>query len=78
VWDATGPSGRKIRLVNVYGQERIHNQKTGPPRTMAGILAEGSNAIIAGDINAHSPMWNSRRQRRSHHAGFWENLFKNW
>jgi len=32
--------------------------------------------IIAGDINAHSPMWNSRCQRRSHYTGFWENLFE--
>ena len=67
VWDATGPSGRKVRLVNVYSQDTSLNGSTiGRPAHRArwlDILGEGNNLIIAGDINAHSPVWNSRCQR---------------
>jgi len=75
VLEVARPGQEKVTLVNVYDQRR----GTERPAQKAGwkkILAR-DRVIVAGDMNAHSGIWNPRAKARRN-AAFWEELIEQY
>ena len=62
---------RKYRVVNVYDQKMPNSS-----RSWSRLLR--SRCIIAGDMNAHSRMWNARAGRTKGNARFWEGIVEDF
>ena len=63
--------GDAIIITNVYDQ-REHKQRNRPAQNVAwGEIAKHQKVIIAGDMNAHSKVWNPKATYNRNHT-FWE------
>jgi len=73
VIEVTPPGRPAITIANVYDQWR----EGGRPAQRAdwGAIAKSARVIIAGDMNAHSTVWNGRATGRKN-AVFWEKLIE--
>jgi len=71
------PDSTSIIIINVYDCERYggSGERLAQHANWEAI-ASHSQVIIAGDMNAHSQMWNGRATSRRN-APFWENLITN-
>lgn len=69
-----GYRGRALRVQNVYFQKKGRDGVYRPAeRAMWGDILGDGDCILAGDFNAHSPVWNSHRRTRRN-AAFLEGL----
>ena len=73
-----GYQGKIIRVVNAYfqGQGREEDQRPAEEALWDDILVE-DNCLVAGDFNAHSPLWNPKCTTRKN-ATFLEELVKSF
>ena len=67
------PGGETIVIANVYDQWYASERPA--QKAKWGEIAQQKRVIIAGDVNAHSEMWNPRVNRRRN-AAFWEKLIE--
>jgi len=73
VIEVTPPGMPTITIANVYDQWRDEGRPA--QRADWGAIAKSAGVIIAGDMNAHSTVWNGRVTRRKN-AVFWEKLIE--
>jgi len=75
VVEVVPPGGDAIIIANVYNQ-RVGSEAVRPAQQAAWReIARHRRVTIAGDMNAHSKMWNPRATRSRNHT-FWERLIK--
>jgi len=75
VVEVTLPGGDAIVIANTYDQQK-GSEANRPVQLAAWTeIASHQRVIIAGDMNAHSKMWNPRATRSRHHT-FWERLIE--
>jgi len=68
---------RNFRVVNVYDQKTPNSNRRPAEEVNWARLLRG-RCIIAGDMNAHSQMWNVRAGRRPGNARFWEGIVEDF
>jgi len=80
VLEVTRPGQRRMIVVNVYDQVRT-SDRTRPAQNALWevIMHRETRTIVAGDMNAHSRMWNARVSNTVNrsNATFWEGLIEN-
>lgn len=64
-----------VTLVNVYDQKRGSERPA--QKAEWGTILAGSRVVVAGDMNAHSKMWNPQARGRKN-ATFWEEVIENF
>ena len=73
VVEVVPPGGEAIVIANVY--DRQSGSERPAQKAKWGEIAKQKRVIIAGDMNAHSQMWNPRAKYRRN-ATFWEDLIE--
>jgi hypothetical protein len=74
ILDITPPGCERLRIINVYDQApRSRSTYRRPARQLDWDQLIAPRTILAGDFNAHSPVWNARCRERVD-AGFLEQL----
>jgi hypothetical protein len=74
VLEVTPPGGLPLTIVNVYDRHEADGQRPAQKANWSAI-AKSARVVIAGDMNAHSKMWNPKVTRRQN-ATFWEKLIE--
>jgi len=69
------PGGEVVIIVNVYDRHTSSESVRPAQRAAWGELARHRRVIVAGDMNAHSKVWN-RRTTRPRNNVIWENLIE--
>ena len=67
----------EFRVVNVYDQKMPNSNRRPVEEINWSRLLRG-NYIIAGDMNVHSRMWNTREGRTPGNARFWEGIVEDF
>ena len=75
VIEVTPPSGEAIIIANVYDWHAGSENNRPAQRVAQGEIARYKRVIVAGDMNAHSKMWNPRTTRPRNNT-FWEQLIQ--
>jgi hypothetical protein len=75
VVEVVPPGGEPIIITNVYDQYEGSETNRPAQRAAWGEITRHRRVIIAGDMNAHSKMWNPRAVRNRNHI-FWERLIE--
>jgi len=75
VVEVTLPGGDAIVIANTYDQHEGSEANRPAQRAAWTEIARHQRVIIAGDMNAHSKVWNPRATRNRNHA-FWEQLIE--
>lgn len=72
--EVVAPGNPPVIIVNVYDRHRENGER---PAQMANwsAVAKSARVVIAGDMSAHSRMWNAQATRRRD-AAFWEKLIE--
>jgi len=75
VVEVTPPGGKSIIIANVYDRHAGSENNRPAQRAGWGEIARHRRVVIAGDMNAHSKLWNPRTTRPRNNA-FWEQLIE--
>ena len=75
VVEVTPPGGESIIIANVYDRHAGSENNRPAQRAGCGEIAQHRRVIIAGDMNAHSKLWNPRTTRPRNNA-LWEQLIE--
>jgi hypothetical protein len=67
---------REVTLVNVYDGKR-EGQRPAQRGDWGKIMGGAKKVIVAGDMNAHSKMWNPKTKKRRN-ATFWEGIVEEY
>ena len=68
---------QRIRVVNVYDQKMPRSNRKPAEEINWSRLLRG-RCIVAGDMNAHSRMWNARAGQSPGNARFWEGIVEDF
>jgi len=77
VVEVTPPSGEAIIIANVYDRHAGSENNRPAQQAAWGEIARHQRVIVAGDMNAHSKMWNPSTTRPRNNA-FWERLIQEY
>ena len=75
VVEVTMPGGEAVVIANVYDRHAGSERDRPAQRARWGEIARHRKVVIAGDMNAHSKLWNPRTTRPRNHV-FWEDLIQ--
>jgi len=73
--EVTMIGGEAVVIANVYDRHSGAERNRPAQRTRWGEIASHRRVVIAGDMNAHSRMWNPRVTRSRNHV-FWEQMIQ--
>jgi len=76
VVEVVPPGGEAIIIANVYDRHEGREGNRPVQRAAWTKIARHRRVIVAGDMNAHSKMWNPMATRNRNHI-FWEQLIEN-
>ena len=70
------PGGQAVTIANVYDRHAGSERECPAQQARWGEIASHRRVVIAGDMNAHSKLWNPMAIRPRNHI-FWEELIQN-